>query len=152
MDQSNSAYCFNPIGFVRADVPDEQVAKQRSTMISTLEILPQYSAALLGLDSYSHIIVLFWMHQAGGREQLQYHPRGDERLPKTGVLASRGRNHPNPVGLAVAELVNVDDVRLTVRRVDAFDGTPIIDIKPYDNYDVVTHPRVPAWFQQRQNK
>jgi len=137
------------IGHVRTEVPDEAVAKQRRTIVSRVEILPEYAPALAGIEAYSHLFVLFWMHRATRPETLVCHPRGDSALPPTGVLASRGRNHPNPIGLAVVELVGRDGAQLTVRRLDAFDGTPVIDIKPYDDYDSVASPRVPAWFAAR---
>ena len=77
------------------------------------------------------------------------HPRGDTTRPAQGVFAARGRNHPNSLGLAVVELLTVAGATLTVRKLDAFDGTPLLDIKPYDSYDVVAEPRVPAWWRSR---
>jgi tRNA (Thr-GGU) A37 N-methylase len=87
--------------------------------------------------------VAFW--------KIHVHPRGDDALPLTGVLASRGRGHPNPIGLAVVDLCKVDRLRLTVRRLDAYDGTPVLDIKPYDRYDAYTDIRVPEWLRLRQS-
>jgi tRNA (adenine37-N6)-methyltransferase len=138
-----------PIGFVRTAVADDDIARKRRELVSTIEILPAYGAALQGIEAYSHLIVLFWMHRVQPGEALLCHPRGDQNLPLTGVFATRGRNHPNPIGLAVVELVERDSTALLVRRLDAYDGTPIIDIKPYDDYDSVADPRVPAWFRQR---
>ena len=137
------------IGHVRTAVADEQVAKSRRCIESDIEILPRYAAALAGIEEYSQLIVLFWMHRAPPSSALATHPRGDPTLPLTGVLASRGRAHPNPIGLAVVDLVARRDNVLSVRRLDAFDGTPVIDIKPYDHYDVFPDPRVPAWFRAR---
>jgi tRNA-methyltransferase O len=65
-------------------------------------------------------------------------PRERTDLPLIGVLATRGRQCPNPIGLAVVELLERRDARLRVRRLDAYAGTPVIDIKPYDSYDVFT--------------
>jgi tRNA (adenine37-N6)-methyltransferase len=89
------------------------------------------------------------MDRARSSGVLRVHPRGDETLPLTGVFAARGRNHPNPIGLAVVELLERDGPHLTVKRLDAYDGTPILDIKPYDHYDVFTEIEVPAWFRER---
>jgi len=138
-----------PIGFVRTAVADDDIARQRRELVSTIEVLPAYGAALQGIDAYSHLIVLFWMHRVQPGDTLTCHPRGDHALPLTGVFATRGRNHPNPIGLAVVELVECNTTALVVRRLDAYDGTPVIDIKPYDDYDSVADPRVPAWFRRR---
>jgi len=146
-----AAIQLNPIGTVICDVPDDDIGRRRRTLESIIQIDSEYRDALLGIEQYSHLIVLFWMHRVTGPASMQVHPRGDSALPLTGVLASRGRGHPNPVGLAVVELVDVDGCRLRVRRLDAYDGTPIIDIKPYDHYDACTDIRVPSWFLARQS-
>ena len=137
------------IGRVVTAVPDEEIARRRRELVSQIEVAPRFAEALLGIEEYSQLIVLFWMDRARPLEALTVHPRGDERLPLTGVLASRGRAHPNPIGLAVVDLVAREGNTLTVRRLDAFNGTPVIDIKPYDHYDVCPDPRVPDWFRQR---
>jgi tRNA-Thr(GGU) m(6)t(6)A37 methyltransferase TsaA len=147
---SESVACtFHSIGRVRTDVADADIPRRRRDVVSTIELLPRYADALLGIAAYSHLIVLFWMDRAEPATSLTCHPRGNPELPLTGVLAARGRNHPNPLGLAVVELLEVRDTCLTVRRLDAYDGTPVIDIKPYDDYDRVEAPRVPAWFSAR---
>jgi tRNA-Thr(GGU) m(6)t(6)A37 methyltransferase TsaA len=130
-------------------VADEDVASQRRKIVSDITILPEYASALTGIEEYSHLIVLFWMDRAPPKSSLLVHPRGNQSLPLTGTLASRGRSHPNPIGLAVVELLARQDVRLTVKQLDAFHGTPVIDIKPYDYYDVHTNIRVPEWLKQR---
>ncbi|MCC7412577.1 MAG: tRNA (N6-threonylcarbamoyladenosine(37)-N6)-methyltransferase TrmO [Gammaproteobacteria bacterium] len=140
---------LDPIGWVRTDVPDEDVPRRRRDIVSRIELRPALAPALTGIDAYSHLFVIFWMHRAAAGGPLLSHPRGDPSLPATGVLASRGRNHPNPVGLAVVELLERAGYCLTVRRLDAYDGTPVIDIKPYDHYDVFTDLRLPAWLAVR---
>ena len=140
---------LQPIGLCHTSVPNKEVPVQRKTMISTLEIFNQFKAGLSGIDQYSHLIVLFWMHEVTLPTQLSSYPRGDNSLPLTGVLASRGRNHPNPIGLAVVELLELSNAGLVVRKLDAYDRSPILDIKPYDDYDVVSDPKVPDWFAKR---
>ena len=137
------------IGRVVTTVPDDEIARRRRELVSQIEVAPRFAEALLGIEEYSQLIVLFWMDRARPLEALTAHPRGDEGLPLTGVLASRGRAHPNPIGLAVVDLVAREQNTLTVCRLDAFNGTPVIDIKPYDHYDVCPDPRVPDWFRQR---
>ncbi|MGE0385764.1 MAG: tRNA (N6-threonylcarbamoyladenosine(37)-N6)-methyltransferase TrmO [Gammaproteobacteria bacterium] len=141
---------YSPIGFVRTDCPDDEVPRRRREIVSTIVVEPALEDALTGIDAFSHLIVLFHMHRASAdRQPLVVHPRGDPSLPQTGVLAARGRNHPNPIGLAVVELLERERNALRVRRLDAYDGTPVIDIKPYDHYDVFTGLRLPAWLAAR---
>ena len=101
---------FDPIGYVRCEVPDDAIARQRRTLRATVEVLPQYAAGLDGIEAYSHLIVVFWMHRATPSRELHCHPRGDQALEPVGVFAARGRNHPNPLGLAVVELLERRDI------------------------------------------
>ena len=149
---SDQFFKVRPIGVVETSVADVDVARQRRTMISEILIFEDFREGLMGIEAYSHIIVLFWMHRVDLPSKQVVYPRGDTNLPLTGVLASRGRGHPNPIGLAVAELIKCNEYRLTVRRLDAFHDTPVIDIKPYDRYDVFTDIRVPRWFDERNTK
>jgi tRNA-Thr(GGU) m(6)t(6)A37 methyltransferase TsaA len=143
-------HAFQTIGYVHHQVPDAEVARRRREIVARVAILPHLRDALMGIEAYSHLIVLTWMHRArAAGPPWQTHPRGDPALPLTGVLASRGRNHPNPIGLAVVELLERRDCDLWVRRLDAYSGTPVIDLKPYDHYDVFTELRVPAWLAAR---
>ena len=148
MDEQASIQ-MRAIGEVETNVADGDIARQRRTMVSRINIYDEFVPALEGLNNYSHIIVLFWMHHAQPSAEPLIRPRGNIELPLTGVLASRGRGHPNPIGLAVTELVELSGSQLTVHRLDAYNGTPIIDIKPYDSYDVYTNIRMPNWFAKR---
>lgn len=143
------ALTLNVIGRVSTVVPDDEISRRRRELLSTIEVDPCYADALAGIEAYSQLIILFWMHQAPPLSALQLHPRGNPAFPLTGVLASRGRAHPNPIGLAVVDLLGREGNALHVRRLDAYDGTPVIDIKPYDHYDVFPDPRVPDWFRDR---
>jgi tRNA-Thr(GGU) m(6)t(6)A37 methyltransferase TsaA len=89
--------------------------------------------ALAGLDAFSHVEVLFAFHlvnedtvNTGAR-----HPRGNTEWPKVGIFAQRGKDRPNRLGLCVCPLVGVEGTTLIVRGLDAIDGTPVLDIKPY---------------------
>jgi len=140
------------IGLCHTSVSNDEVASQRKNMVSTLKVFDQFKAGLSGIDQYSHLIILFWMHQVILPTKLHSYPRGDRSLPLTGAFASRGRNHPNPIGLAVVELLEHSSTGLVVRGLDAFDKTPVLDIKPYDDYDLISNPRVPDWFARRARK
>jgi tRNA (adenine37-N6)-methyltransferase len=148
-DSLHSFLPLFPIGRVETTIPDHEIATSRHQLVSDIVIFPRYLRALNGLDDYSHLIVLFFMDRSTPKDELEDHPRGDPQLPLTGVLAMRGRAHPNPIGLAVVDLVARSGCRLQVRRLDAYNGTPVIDIKPYDFYDSYADIRVPDWVRAR---
>ena len=115
---------------------------------SVIELRPEFASGLDGLDAFSHVVVLFYMHLDPDREPLtlRRRPRGRADMPELGVFAQRGRMRPNPVGITTVEIVRVEPGRLTVRGLDAVDGTPVIDLKPYaPAFDRPDSPRVPEW-------
>jgi len=140
---------LRPIGLIRTAVADDDVARQRRDMVSSIELFADYAPGLLGIEAYSHLFILFALHRGAAPASMTAHPRGDRSQPAQGVFAARGRNHPNSIGLAVVELLGVDGPTLRVRKLDAYDGTPLLDIKPYDSYDAVQEPRVPSWWRRR---
>ena len=80
------------------------------------------------------------------RTTLKVHPRGREDMPFVGAFATRTPYRPNPIGLTIVELLKVEGNVLTVRGLDAIDGTPVLDIKPFDYWDVAEGVRVPEWW------
>lgn len=92
-------------------------------------ILPEYEAALAGMAAGDRIVVLTWLHVAD-RATLSVHPRDDPAREPIGVFATRSPDRPNPVGLHEVTVVAVDGTRITVDGLEAFDGTPVIDLKP----------------------
>jgi tRNA-Thr(GGU) m(6)t(6)A37 methyltransferase TsaA len=138
---------MTPIGYVRSGFTEDGARIPRREILAEIIVREELAPALRGIEDWSHLFVLFWMHGLAGRPiSLTTHPRHRTDLPEVGVLAARGRERPNPIGLAVVELVKREDNVLTVRRLDAHDGSPVLDIKPYDSYDVVAEPRAPAWW------
>jgi tRNA-Thr(GGU) m(6)t(6)A37 methyltransferase TsaA len=101
------------------------------TMISLDE---RYADGLLGIEGFSHIIVCYWLHEndtPAKRETLQVHPRKDESIPLTGVFATHSPLRPNPLAITVCRLLAVDGCSLRIDEIDAFDGSPVVDIKCY---------------------
>jgi tRNA-Thr(GGU) m(6)t(6)A37 methyltransferase TsaA len=99
-----------------------------------IEIEAPYRPAMDGLEGFSHIHVLFWFHEndhAEGRQVLKVHPRKDTRNPLTGVFATHSPLRPNLIGMTLCRVVAVDPSRIVIDRIDAFDGTPVLDIKCY---------------------
>ena len=95
---------------------------------SAIEMRPDFAPGLLGLDQFSHVIVLFYMHRDDDHEPttLTRRPRHRADLPLLGVFAQRARMRPNPVGITAVEIVRVEPERLVVRGLDAIDGTPVL--------------------------
>jgi len=146
----NAAIVMRPIGYVRTDVPDEEIRHRRREIQAEVVLEEDLEPALEGIEDFSHLFVLFWMDRVPPEEtqRRKVHPRGRTDLPLVGVLATRGRSRPNPIGLAVVELLGRSGPVLRVRGLDAYDGTPVLDVKPYDPHDVVPDPRVPSWWRQ----
>jgi len=136
---------LSAIGVVETDVPDADIPRRRRDIVSDIVLRPELVEGLQGLEQYSHLFVIFLMHRSPPLESLRVHPGHDSRNPPVGTFAMRTRNRPNPLGLAVVDLLRIEGNRLTVRRLDAFAGTPVLDLKPYDHYDVFTGIRVPEW-------
>jgi tRNA-Thr(GGU) m(6)t(6)A37 methyltransferase TsaA len=137
---------LTPIGFVRTNaVGDEVKDKNR---LSQIIIHDELAEALDGIAGFSHLFVLFWLHEISDeqRKTLKVHPRGRRDLPLLGVLATRTMLRPNPIGLTLVELVKFEGNVLTVRGLDAFDGTPVLDVKPFDSWDMAKDARVPQWW------
>jgi tRNA-Thr(GGU) m(6)t(6)A37 methyltransferase TsaA len=100
-----------------------------------------------GLDDFSHIIVLFWMHRshAWNKSMSKTHPQRRQDLPLVGVFTTRSPVRPNPLGIAVVQLLERRGNVLKVMGLDAINGTPVVDIKAYFPSDAVTQSRVPNW-------
>ncbi len=140
--------CMKPIGYVKTQAVGDEVKDKTRT--AEIIINKELTPALSGVTDYSHLHILFWMHEIPNekRMMLKVHPRGRADVPLMGAFAVRTNLRPNPIGLTLVELVKVDDNVLTVRGLDAFNGTPVLDIKPYDPWDVAENARVPAWWQK----
>ena len=141
---------LRPIAVVRNNVFTPTMDgwdRVRSDLIFLDDLMP----ALDGIEGYSHIIVTFHCHEVPDEEQASghIHPRGDRRLPEQGVLATRSQRRPNGLGVAVVPLLRRRRNILRVLGLDAIDGTPVLDIKPYLSfYDSVPEARVPDWVLQ----
>jgi len=134
------------IGIVRNKVRQPQKSEYDwQGIISEIVVDSSLSEALDSLDEFSHIIVLYWMHQAAGTQPpAKVHPRGKQERPLVGLFASRSPHRPNPIGKATVRLLERRGNILKVKGLDAIDGTPVIDIKPYiPGYDSVADARVP---------
>jgi len=139
---------FEPVGYVRNKRNELSVAHW-ADVESRIEIELPYRKGLQGLTEFSHAVIVFHLNRLAPfdpAKQITRNPRGMENLPAVGVFAQRTKFRPNPIGVTTVEVVTVDDKGITVRGLDALDGTPILDIKPdIPGFDSRENVRLPAW-------
>jgi len=127
-----------PVGVVR--VADGAVC---------IEIFKAYREAMLGLEGFSHIHVLFWFHEndtAELRRTLQVHPRKDPSNPLTGVFATHSPMRPNLIGLTRCRIMGIEESRILIDAIDARDGSPVIDIRCFiPDAQPLAEVRLPKW-------
>ena len=109
----------------------------------------KYQEGLLGLGQWSHVQVIWWFDKNDTPQKraiLQVHPRADKSNPLTGVFACRAPVRPNLIALSLCKIVSVKDNVIEMDKIDAFEGTPIIDLKPYaPGLDSASDVKVPKW-------
>jgi len=139
---------LTPIGYVRNKVASP-VDSGWGAVESRIVLEPQWVGALDGLEEFSHAQILTYLHQIAAEDlavPAQRRPRGRSDMPLLGVFAQRARVRPNPIGLTACAIVSVGRTELVVLGLDAIDGTPVPDIKPYvPMFDRVESPTVSAW-------
>jgi tRNA-Thr(GGU) m(6)t(6)A37 methyltransferase TsaA len=116
---------------------------------TTIEVEPAYQEALLGLEGFSHVWVIWWFDRNDSSEKrsvLRVHPRGNRRNPLTGVFATRSPARPNLIALTLCRIREIRGHTVFVESIDAFDDTPVLDLKPYiPRSDAVQRALVPSW-------
>jgi len=117
-----------------------------------VEVFPEFAPALEGITGFSHLWVLYWFHgndTTENRHTLQVHPRRDPANPLTGVFATRAPVRPNLIGLDPCRLVRRQGLQLEVEGLDAQDGSPVLDLKPYiPQGDALPEASIPTWLQR----
>lgn len=117
-----------------------------------IEIGEAYADGLLGLEEFSHIVVLYWFHRNDTPEKrrvLQVNPRKDPGNPLTGVFATHSPQRPNLIGMTICKILSIRGNRIAIADIDAFDASPVIDIKCYTPASVKEGDvRLPAWIQK----
>ncbi len=137
------------IGGVRNNVKEPTFGGWNE-VISKLVLDQEYADGLRGLEDYSHVTVIFWLNLVDSCT-MTHTPQGRKDVPEVGIFACRCPTRPNPLAISTAELLGIDKNILTVKGLDAIDGTPIIDIKPYTpQYDLRQKVRVPSWVNRLQ--
>jgi tRNA-Thr(GGU) m(6)t(6)A37 methyltransferase TsaA len=123
-------YIMNPIGIIHTEFTERSgtpIQASRSDANGSVEIFSEFEEGLQDLEGFSHIFLLYVLHKSSGYA-LTVKPFLDDVLH--GVFATRYPDRPNPIGLSVVGLIEVQRNRLEIKGVDMFDGTPLLDIKP----------------------
>lgn len=143
---------LRPIGVVRNSISSGGREVRWEAVESDILLDPVWAEALEGITGFSHVWVLFCFSQSAPPESLRTHPQGRADVPLVGRFATRSPSRPNPIGMTPVELLAVEGNCLRVRGLDAFDGTPVLDIKPYlPQGDSLLQARVPDWLTRLQN-
>lgn len=134
------------IGVIKSPIA-EGVDENWGDVISEIVINEALTSGLQGLDQFSHLTVIFFMHQSTfNAHDLVRRPRGRDDMPLVGIFAQRAKHRPNPIGITVVELVKIEKNVITVRGLDAINDTPVLDIKPhFPIFDCVDKAQVPEW-------
>jgi tRNA-Thr(GGU) m(6)t(6)A37 methyltransferase TsaA len=152
---SNTDIRLRPIGVVRTSISKDDVRLRSKESESTVEVYPEFQEALEGLQGFSHIFVLSYLNQLRPEQigPLRVKPRRLltkgfrlEELPLVGVFAIDSPTRPNPIGLSLVKLVSITGGKLRVRGLDCFDGTPVLDIKPYRGDYRVNQYELTGWY------
>lgn len=155
--ERGAVYEVKPIGVVRVEAEDEEVAKSLDGLRGMVEVFEEYAKGLEGIEGFSHITVITFLNRCSkeSRETLMVKPKWLRELsPKpnevqpVGVFNTHSPHRPNPVAMTVVKLLKRNGNRLCVEGLDLFDGTPVIDIKPYTIDRVEKGLRFPDWYNE----
>lgn len=122
---------LEPIGIIRSPYTNKNNSPRQgrySNETSVLTVYKKYMDGIEGIDLHGHYMIFYWQDHAV-RNQLKVVPHG--KTEKRGVFSTRAPVRPNPIGFCLVEVVNIEDNQITVRWLDAWDGSPLLDIKPY---------------------
>ena len=119
---------FRPIGHVRNDIEGQSDLEGREEKLSVIELLPEYVDGLYRIEWHSEVEILFHLDRSQGYEMV-IRPRNDPANPEVGVFATRSPNRPNGIAVTRVKVIEHSGNRLVVKGLDAFNGTPVIDIK-----------------------
>ncbi|RLB13646.1 MAG: tRNA (N6-threonylcarbamoyladenosine(37)-N6)-methyltransferase TrmO [Deltaproteobacteria bacterium] len=137
---------------------DEALRKRERkirNLISEIIIDDKFDGILDGIEDFSHILVLYWAHETKGenRNLIKVHPMGRKDLPLVGVFATCSPVRPNPVLVTAVKLVERNGNVLKVQGFEAIDGSPVIDIKPYNpHYYLARNVKLSGWMKKIQRE
>ena len=140
---------FTPIGVVRNSITAAHRDTRWPEIESEIEIKAQWREALDGLAAFSHIWVVTYLDRMPTPDSLHVQPKKPAGSPQVGIFATRAPQRPNPIGICAVELLQARGQVLRVRGLDALNGTPVLDLKPYlARRDAIENSRVGAWAKE----
>jgi tRNA-Thr(GGU) m(6)t(6)A37 methyltransferase TsaA len=141
---------LRPIGRVAKGRPWPDDGEPLEERAAEIEIDAAWVDALDGIEGFSHVWVVWWVDRSGGPpDVMQVRPEGRPGMPLVGLFATRSPRRPNPVGITAVRLLERKGTQLRVQGLDAFEGTPVLDIKPYlRRGDLIPDATGPEWLQQ----
>ena len=131
MEEKQNKMTLTPIGVIHSpykSLRDCPRQASKSEVVAVIEVFEQYAGGLKDIEGFSHLILLYWLHKSHGYSLLVRTPWDTELH---GLFTTRSPNRPNPIGISVVKLIERRGNILRVKGIDAIDGTPLIDIKPY---------------------
>lgn len=141
---------IEPIGIIKSSIT-EGVDENWGSVKSEIHLNSNLASGLKEIQHFSHIIVIFYMHQSTFdlKTDLVRRPKGRLDMPMLGIFAQRAKHRPNPIGITAVQLLGVEGNIINVRGLDAINGTPVLDIKPYfPIFDRIENPVVPEWVKK----
>jgi tRNA-Thr(GGU) m(6)t(6)A37 methyltransferase TsaA len=139
-----------PIGVVRNSLGRRSFSEWKDTE-SEIVVCEEYKEALYRLDEFSHVEVLFYLHEMDRDFRSRIHPTGNPDYPLMGAFATRTPNRPSRIALTTCRLLGIESTVLRVKGLDAYDGSPVLDIKPYTG-KTIEDIRIPDWLKNLKNK
>jgi len=150
---------IKPVGIVKTNFSDEEVKNAWLTggVKGVIEVFPEFKDALDGIDGFSHIILVAWLHKVKPSERTVLRVKHRrltrlgvplEALPEVGVFCTDSPHRPNPIGISIVKLERRSGRLLYVSGLDLFNGTPIIDIKAYTPDRSIKGLKVPRWYRE----
>lgn len=145
---------FKPIGFVvsKFKKPKDIVfvceKGTKAKIKSKIIIYKEFEKGLRGLEKFSHIWIIYFLNKINTTEMITYPgPPSIQNLPKVGIFASRSQYRPNPIALKLVKLMKIEENKLHVQGLDAIDGSPVLDIKPYiPSFDKPEKVKIANWY------
>jgi tRNA-Thr(GGU) m(6)t(6)A37 methyltransferase TsaA len=140
-----------PIGYVKRTTKENDTNNRQ--IVSKIIINKDLTRSLDGIEEFSHIFIIFWLDKVSKPEKpILHHPRGRNESKPIGIYATRAPIRLNPIGLTLVELMKREENILLVKGLDAYDQSPVLDIKPYPDWkhgelQVVIDFKIPNWLK-----
>ncbi len=146
----NSEIIMKPIGVIYSPFKDASdnvpiQGRMNSDAIGRVKVFDEYYEGLKDLEGFSHILLLYFFHSSPAAKLITRPYMEDV---ERGIFSIRSPHRPNHIGLTLVELIEVKDASLKVRGIDVFDGTPLLDIKPYNHYFDTAEDVKNGWYEK----